>query len=557
MKGALIFFHDIDKVSPLPLHLSSLIVIATMASAVARYSMHKKDQVVSSSSSFMPSTLLASSISISILGCGLVCTLNEECNNLSTMHSFAGACLCVLSFLPVVFKWLELRRSGENSMKTKESCERSFHRTPLKGDDNKTQDTRSTCSWYSSSRRSHGRQTSSHTASSHHDDEFLNSIRNRESVLDCQSHSSEEAESKRGVTSLQEKESWLDEVVVTNAVRSKQPWLTEVAGGDQSINSSFEESRHPLSPTGYISLVKAFSSHSMGTDDDCLDTKDITWDEAKNTKRQNRDGDSDMILNQLSESLAAQMHDESEHSSLNTTDDLPVNTKDVLSGMLEETINQMQESSKRMREAMKGRVNKLTYQDPSKVHADCRDDLHFGMASSACGTFNLNIMNTFPADTLEPADSDEISHQLDDGFASSPYALKRSLPMHGATEINGDNASTIKQVARQRGSPTDKYSKHASKDSLQDISLPSASSMLSAPDDEKQQDAQVTKEEDVIVRPSHTHKARKRDSAGRSGASFSSNYDDSDLVSITHSLSTSIKKGVQCHGGIESVVSKE
>ena len=46
------------------------------------------------------------SISILVLGCGLLCTFNEGCVDLSPEYVYAGACISVLSFVPVVLKWL-------------------------------------------------------------------------------------------------------------------------------------------------------------------------------------------------------------------------------------------------------------------------------------------------------------------------------------------------------------------------------------------------------------------------------------------------------------------
>lgn len=525
------------------------------------------------------SAILASSLAMIVSGCGFAaCSLTDD--DLAPHYTSVAIGLAFLSLLPLVQKCLSLRRL-KNKMEAKNShkmaakeADTSWHSARATkfhhNHDDKTLDTRSTCSasMYSSSRRRHRRQTSGHTASTH-DSEFLRSIRNQKSVLDCRSHSSDDGEKPFEVPP-QETQGAPTEVIVQEPEKPAeevQTWLDAVVGGSNSSCSSFEESRHPLSPTGYISLVKAFSSHSMGADDEMTDNEEAYWDQEAN----------DGVFEEEDEGIplnpTVQMSDssESKHTTTPTGNTTPVKTsaRDALSAMLEETIIKMEESSKRMRNVMEDKRQNLL--QPNLFTYESRDDLNFAIAASACGTLNLALRTRLEKkkdiqkqeklledpDPMEPVE-----------FSSTPYPLTRSLPRLGTIQMHGGNVRKGWGRAPNAGAQgiDEVRGRAATKNILVQEELReevsehdrSVASMMSAPDDEKQQDAQVLIEEDDIVLPyQNSSKVESRQPIKELPQ-----LEDIDLTSITQSLSMSIqridlRRGVQCHGGIESVASSE
>jgi hypothetical protein len=367
---------------------------------------------------------------------------------------------------------------------------------------------------------------------------------------------------------------WFDKVVVTNAIEGKngvESWVDEAVGGGNSSCSSFEESRHPLSPTGYISLVQAFSSHSMGADNECLQNEDLYWSSAKEEKDEIEDDE--RLLPNLPESLiAVQLHDKCEHSSLKTMEGNPfylvnASTKDALSEMLEQTINKMEESSKRLRGNLEKTSKRIRMQNdtPSSicnnhgslgVDEDSREDINFEMVSSACGTLNLALLKSFPASKRESGCRNEgIRHPTN--LSPSPYPLKKSFARLSAMQMHGAKVTTAKNIVFETRHLPENTVDATKETSCQDTGLQCDSSMVSAPDDEKKQDAQILQEEDDIVHLDHMQKSR--DQLGL----IPNHKKEKDRLSIAHSLSFSLKKGfglqkgIQCHGGILSVASSE
>ncbi|KAL3906184.1 MAG: hypothetical protein SGILL_009373 [Bacillariaceae sp.] len=487
--------------------------------------------------------------------------MNKSCSNVVfPEYASAGVGVAILSFIPVLLKWCELKTFRHRSSGGPGSPASNDRVT--KCADSRTHDTRSTCSasLYSDSKRRHRRQASVNTASSHHDEEFLNSIRNKRSVLDCQSHSSCEEADKKDVTSSgqlkgseAEGKTWLDEeVVVTESEKRDDAtrWMDEAIAGSapNSACSSFEESRHGLSPTGYISMV-VFSSHSMGADSNSMGDGEDSDNEAAYWNR-NIDGQDDKSCpseDDEDETLLNSEHSERANAS----------TKDALSAMLHDTVNKMELMVSSSRNVMAGRAETLMKTgSPSRVSNEKgsfqNDDF---MVSSPCGTLNLSLgKSSPPANSRKPCK--QVQRDAHSDFTPTPYPLTRSVPrlsaiqLHGGKIFKGKDAHQTKPESESADCSGDLRTSPEVSDHER--------SVASVPDDEKQQDAQVEKEEDNIIHSTHEKHSTKRDDDVRFRAA------DKDRLSISQSLSMSLKhgfdlkKGVQCHGGgIQSVASSE
>ncbi|KAG7344152.1 hypothetical protein IV203_022160 [Nitzschia inconspicua] len=548
------------------------------------------------------SAILASALAMIASGGGMAfSTVNED---LSPHYTSVAIGLAVLSLLPIVYKCFAFRRSSSpkataNRIKipTKQAEKCSCHNGgkplyPNQQHDDKTHDTRSTCSnsLYSNSRRCHRRQTSTST----HDSEFLKSIRNQKSVLDCPSQSTDDGErpavdshprQHADTVSYNDQPDGVVGDGTTNAetpAGDVQTWLDAVVGGDEnSPCSSFEEeeeSRHPLSPTGYISLVKAFSSHTMGADDDDDEitvNEETYWNQTAKEDHFDEDEDRDEIpLNPNGGNSESTVPIPSPYGTLEFVKH-STSAKDALTAMLEETLHKMEESSKRMRNVMVERVQTLKLSTnnnnnnnnnnniQSSTTDDSRDDeLNFQYAASACGTLNLALRTTkrdLPEEQREKQEEEEDRdlQLLPVEFSPIPYPFTRSVPRLSTNPIHSGNVRKGRDSCVGTASTTDAMM--AVQDEVREDSSEhdrSVTSMLSAPDDEKQQDAQLEIEEDEIILPN----ADTKSTVNNKKESLHNFSDEMDFVGITQSLSMSIQRidlsrGVQCHGGIESVAS--
>jgi hypothetical protein len=190
--------------------------------------------------------------------------------------------------------------------------------------------------------------------------------------------------------------------------------------------------------------------------------------------------------------------------------------------MLEETIAKMEESSKRMRDVMAERVQKLKTHPRKLKHGmptDLRNDEVFGINVAGCGGLNLSLrpsaVNRRYGCTKNPRRSDP---ENSDGVQRTVNKTIRNDQQNGVPRIV---AYPVKS----------------------DLSIHSS---MSVPDDEKEQDTKLKEDkkyDDIDLSQGHADIKR--------------------IMSISEELSKSIQQGfdlrggVQCHAAIDTVASSE